>query len=773
MSTTSAPLRATTLALLLVLSMVAGSIAVGPAAARDTVRSETTSSPVVLFMGEQQLNITETYRAATGSDPGDTVTLAGTAGQADGGIVSVDPTDVDVTAAAGFDTGAYSINGSNGDVHISVRDPSITALSLYRGNDDSGAEITGGHLPRGENVTVTAEFDFASAEYLEVSIVNENGVEITPELVPDRPARINESAGSLTLDVTGAQLEAGETYTVHVEGAELDDANRATTFAIREAQTTLSLAETSVTRGESVVGTVIGPPGGTVTVRVGAADVEGDATNETARSVFKNTGAVLTNAVSGNGMVGVVLTLGDDGSAQVLIDTGAFVAENTAEIVVADGGSSTAGAFTADAQDEVDLVVNERRITIESIPDSVRIGEQFAIEGSAPEADDVKAYARIGDAWEPLYEEANGELATADVETGGDFTLTVDSTAVINLPDTYRVGVAVGPGSDIEPTGSIADTTFADLTTDTETIAAQKGALHVSLSSQRVAAEVGDDVRLTGQAPGQGRSLRAYLVGPRGEVYPSETGEVIDIEENRIDHEFSTFDRRGTYTLLVVGRGRDGRYAHASRDAGTKTTGTPAQNVAIIREHYTGAGVDDILIERQIVALNPFIAMADPGTDGQVTPGNLTVQGTSNREDGTTVFVEVLDANGDVIASTDSTVNGSANAWSAQLGLADATVGNYTIRATDNEVTAEKRIRVVEEIATPTPTTPAETPFETGPSPTPQVVTVRKVEIETEVVTRVVTPEPTESPGGQPGLGAGIAAVAIVAATLLAVRRER
>ena len=250
---------------------------------------------------------------------------------------------------------------------------------------------------------------------------------------------------------------------------------------------------------------------------------------------------------------------------------------------------------------------------------------------------------------------------------------------------------------------------------------------------------------------------------------------MVDVEENRIEHELSVFDRRGTYTVILVGRGRDGQYAHASRDPGTKATGTPDQNIAIIREHYTGAGVDDVLIQRQVVARNPSMELSRIGTNGRITPGNLTVSGTSNREDGTAIFVEVLDADRDIVTSGDASVNGSTNRWSTRLDLDDLPIGNYTVRAADNQVTAEQRIRHVEEVTTPTlrPTTPAETPIGDGPSPTPQVVTVRDVEIETEVVTRVVTPEETETPTGQPGFETVLAVVAILAAALLGVRHRR
>jgi PGF-CTERM protein len=107
-----------------------------------------------------------------------------------------------------------------------------------------------------------------------------------------------------------------------------------------------------------------------------------------------------------------------------------------------------------------------------------------------------------------------------------------------------------------------------------------------------------------------------------------------------------------------------------------------------------------------------------------------------------TVKLESEDVSVD-LASTDEWENdGTAT---LNTDTAGAATGTYTIELDDGENTVAEDVEVVEQISTPT-ATPTPTEMETG------------------------SPTPTE--GGEPGFGAVVAPVALLAAALLATRRD-
>jgi PGF-CTERM protein len=246
-----------------------------------------------------------------------------------------------------------------------------------------------------------------------------------------------------------------------------------------------------------------------------------------------------------------------------------------------------------------------------------------------------------------------------------------------------------------------------------------------------------------------------------------------DVEDEEFSEEFDSIDDRGTHTFIVVGEGRDGTYAAEnadSADVGGEITGDelPQQAVAIIKEAYTGAGVDDQVIELSLQAENPQLSLDDFTTGGQVAQGEVTVSGTSNREDETVVFIEVLDQNDNVVASTDTEVNGTTNEWSTTLDLSDVEPGTYTLRATDDETAASVDFELVESISTPSetpfPGTPTETPEPNTPTETPEPNTPTETP-------ETSTPTPTTSTSF-PGFGGVAALIALFGAALLAFRRS-
>jgi PGF-CTERM protein len=296
-----------------------------------------------------------------------------------------------------------------------------------------------------------------------------------------------------------------------------------------------------------------------------------------------------------------------------------------------------------------------------------------------------------------------------------------------------------------------------------------------TLSSRRIAADTGDEVVLSGTASGQGDSVRVYLIGPRGQFLTASGAfgaESIRVRNERFEERYDAFQQRGRYTFFVIGRGRDGDYASNIGFCGPPLRRglTPQQAVEIIRDQYSGAGVDDRVVELSVTAETPSLTIDEFTQGGQVRQEEVTVSGTSNRQDGTVVFVEVFDENDDVVASDEAEVDGESGTWETSIDLSDVETGAYSLRASDDETTSRVAFEVVSEVTTPAET-PAETPTE-RPTPT-ATVSPTPTPTPTVTTTPTATASPTETPTTTPGFGVLLALIAFLAAALLAVRRRR
>lgn len=113
--------------------------------------------------------------------------LRGTGGNNDGVLLSPPiPTDIP--------TGTYSINGRNDTASVQLQEPEITTLRIENTNS---ADVTGGTIYTGETETATviAQSNFEDAEQLELTVRNEDGTDITKELIETAPVRPETESG--------------------------------------------------------------------------------------------------------------------------------------------------------------------------------------------------------------------------------------------------------------------------------------------------------------------------------------------------------------------------------------------------------------------------------------------------------------------------------------------------------------------------------------------------------------------------------------------------
>ncbi|WP_459862415.1 PGF-CTERM sorting domain-containing protein, partial [Haloplanus litoreus] len=144
---------------------------------------------------------------------------------------------------------------------------------------------------------------------------------------------------------------------------------------------------------------------------------------------------------------------------------------------------------------------------------------------------------------------------------------------------------------------------------------------------------------------------------------------------------------------------------------------------------------------------------------------------TNLRPDDNSITVELMTQDGDSVALTTTEEWSFDGTYQVSLELEDVQTGSYDLEADDSYNTDIVEVEIVQSVqtATPEPTeTPEPTPTETAtPEPTPT---------ETAEPTPTETAEPTDTPtpteGGGPGFGAIVAVIALLAAALLATRRD-
>jgi major cell surface glycoprotein (TIGR04216 family) len=866
MTGNSDKLRSLFLATLMVLSVVAmtttfAGTALAASGNSEFARTSASGDPVTVYLGEEGIDVSYTGTGSWGP-PSTSKTLIGVGGEANGESASFNPDNADISESNGFSPGTYNTNGNdNNPPELVVVEPSVDEIEVYSGdcagvtsgdtNCGDNATITGSSIPDDGTITIQGKFNFGNAAPAELSVMDESGVDVTNSLNPAVATRsTNErwfygSGDKIVIDLSAADVDTGD-YTIEVSGddeypsasgsqsTDFEDASMSTSLTIRDSDTTISLSREEATQGATVTGTVSGNPGEVVTLSVDGNDLgtlsngndaspadvvfdDDSALGNGVPRLFKNTEDRIADGVA-SGSAAAVYDLGDSGTAQFQIQTGALEEDNTATLEVQEGGNAQASAPTSasdfmvgNEDDDVDLQVNEPAIEITEAPSVMVIGEEFDIMGSAPEIDNVAAYVRLDDSYYRIADDVSVDgddtFEIEDIAADGDYTSGQSQPwsgpNVLGIPGNYRVSVAdYDVSSGFEGAGSntaaheISDDDFSDIDAKGSfALRTQQGSLDARLDTQAVAYGVSDEVELSGTSVGNvvsgNEEVFVFTLGPRGNTYANSggSGSISVEDDNNFSEEFSIFERRGTYNFVVVGAGRDGVYGtqdsndDPSNLISSGTIGgsnTREQNLEIIRDTYEEAGVDDSMVMLSLTAENAQLSVDPLSQSGTVTPGEVTVSGTSNREDETEVFVEVLDSNNEAVTSASAEVDGATGSWETTVDLNGLSPGQYTLRAQDDESTSERDFQLAESTPTATPDEETPTPEDDTPTEEPDTPTEEPDTEEPDTETETSAPDtmapdtdtdsPTPTTG--PGFGVIVGILALLGAGLLATRRR-
>ncbi|WP_276281615.1 hypothetical protein [Halorussus caseinilyticus] len=467
----------------------------------DVVVSE--GKPVV-FQGEDDID----FVGANGQDI-DPSNLIGVSGNAEGiPLESPVPEDQEL--------GQYAIDGRAANIGVTVQRPRVTDLEVF---NERGVDVEGSTVQEDETLLISAEWNFQNAEDLSLEVTDENGNEITgdvltrvedlsqsqreqltgpyaqnPEKV-DNPGQrgtetgieylqglgqFNESELNQTQSLEAAywaidlsDQDAGD-YTITVEGwdnLDTGSATRSTVVSVTgDENVVLDLENDEATRGQNIRYTVRGSTAGaTHYVAIEDTDFRNNQVDERVFRDVEDTvdrGSLDTNGDGQADLAWAQIEVDDDTGIGVgQIDT-TYLDDTSVDVNLyeADQNLSDIAENVGSTEDDLSLDVSEGELSIDSPAGTYIAGQEEDVRGTAAQGvDDVALYVRDQGDWELVDVNEDGEFTQQDlisVDADGeweerDVTLS-QANDILSIPGRYRIGVV--EAVDVTQNGTIADT---------------------------------------------------------------------------------------------------------------------------------------------------------------------------------------------------------------------------------------------------------------------------------------------------------------------------
>ena len=496
-----------------------------------------------------------------------------------------------------------------------------------------------------------------------------------------------------------------------------------------------------------------------------------------------------------------------DGNSDVQDVTGAdYTFDDDATTGGADVGSEPFVDINGDeSTDDVDVNVEEGTVTLDSPGTTYVVGSEVDVNGTAPTGmDNVAIYTRDEGGFELV--EVDGQV-NISVDADGTFeeeNIIISTGAqpgndILSLPGSYRIGVIdatdadTTDDSDGEPDAELTTQEFNQGTSSQSSIRTIGTSLDVqfpSLVDGQISEDDGD-VTVTGSAPGS-EDVLFIAVGPRGNVFTQQIG--VDSDQTFDEEDIALNGiSKGAVSLHVYSLSRDDRVGDGDLpgqnadltgfesfvDSDLETQGLTGDQVrsSIIAETIEDSATDDQLVNQNARLVDTQSRIVNVYQSGNQASGlnpvaageTLVLEGQTNLQpDDNTITVELGTEDVSVgLAATEEW--GQDGQFTVEIDTIDAATGTYTLEIDDGQNSVTEDVELVEEVstATPTPTEADDTATATD-SPTPTATASPT----TTAASATETGSPTPTEGGGPGFGAVVALVALLAAALLATRRD-
>ncbi|CQR48700.1 MULTISPECIES: HVO_2072 family ArtA-dependent S-layer glycoprotein [Haloferax] len=814
--------RAILLAALMVTSVFAGTIALtGSAAAErgdldadNEAFNKTIASGDRVFLGEE----INTDAGLGASNP----LLTGTAGNAEG--VTLDLSSPIPQSSDDQPLGTYSADGSSsGSANVTLLTPRITDSEIVTA---SGGDVTGSSISSGDadELYVNADYNYESAEKVEVTVEDPSGTDITNEVLTSSDGLVDDGT---TGTQNGAQLDmsgqdAGE-YTITIEGAEdLDFGSASETLTLTissQDEVGIELDSESVTQGTDVQYTVTnGIDGNEHVVAIDINDLQNDVTTQQAKAVFRNIGdtsevGIANSTAVNNSSAATTMDVSDADIAYAIVEIdGAsavggietqYLDDSDIDVEVYDVGVNATEAVDEDPTNDITLTVEEGGASLSSPTGQYVVGSEVDINGTATSSDSVAIYVRDDGDWQLLEIGGDNEINVDSDDTFEEEDVAIsnlpgDGSSILSLTGTYRIGVIDASDADTDDDGSVDDAlTTSDFTSGVS-----------SSNSIRVV-----DQGLTGQFTtinGQVAPVDSGTTDVNGTASGADSVLVIFVDERgNVEYQSVSVDSDGTFeedditvgltqgqvTAHILSVGRDGAVGDGSLPSGPSNganlddlTGYLDQldsnnnngeqvNELIASETVDETASDDLIVTEtfrlaesstSIDSIYPDAAEAS-GINPVATGETMVIAGSTNlKPDDNTISIEVTSEDGTSVALEDTDEWNNDGQWMVEIDTTDFETGTFTVEADDGDNTDTVNVEIVSEREDTTTTSSGETETSTTTDePTETTTTSEPTE-----TTEEPTEETSTTSSNTPGFGIAVALVALVGAALLALRRE-
>ncbi|WP_251344417.1 HVO_2072 family ArtA-dependent S-layer glycoprotein [Haloplanus halophilus] len=640
----------------------------------------------------------------------------------------------------------------------------------------------------------------------------------------------NEVGYDLDLSDTGTG-----TYTISLAGTDdlgFGEASQSTTITVTgDDDPSLQIDEDDVVRGEDVRFEIQGSDAGDQhTVLIESDDFRDGLSGEDAQRIFRNVGDTdEVGVVTDGGNTAVPRGTTPSGTvdyayATVTIDDGTGLGVGQIETQYLDDSDIDMYLYeqgylvpfelgstpTEEAEvDDQSISIEQGDLSIESPGNTYVVGSEVDVNGTASEGIEEVAF----------YVRRQNDYQLLDID--GSDTLTVDADGTfeeedvilsqgnepgnneLSQPGTYRLGVVDAGGIGATPPETISTSNFNTNTSSQKSLRVLDTELQASFKTVGGQVAVEDNsVNVSGTAFG---SQQAYIVfvGERGNT-AFHTVSVDD--DNTFDEDDLTVSTsaggsgiaEGEVSAHVLIPGRDDNFGDGSfGDVAGQSSGDFQEFVANLdndNSGLTGQQVRSRILDQtteEVASDDRMVTTRFRYADAQTTINTVYPEGmeasgvnpvgvddtlvaeggTNLRPDDNSITVELLTQDGDSVALTTTEEWSFDGTWMVSMELEDVQTGSYILEADDSYNTDIVDVEIVQNVQTATPE-PTETP---EPTPT-ETATPEPTATATPEPTATATAEPTDTPtptsGGGPGFGAIVAVIALLAAALLATRRD-
>jgi len=669
--------------------------------------------------------------------------------------------------------------------------------------DDSGLDVTGDVIDNTVNKTNTDVRTQADTGARQVRFRsagdNARGGVISPNEVAYPVDLANTGTGTYTIELAGTDDldfgEAAQTTTITVTGD--DDAN-------------LNLDSDEVTRGEDVRFEIQGSDAGDQhVVVIDADDFRDGVSASNAARIFRQVGdtdevgyVTSSNSAVNRSSAGPTgfeyayanITIDDDTGVGVGQVETQYLSDSDVDITLYN--SSTNVPFqlgtTTDQEGEEDeqtLTVTEGDIEINSPDSTYVVGSEVTINGTASEGiDEVAFFARRNNEYQHVTIDGDD---TVNVDADGTFdeedVILSEGSSILSQPGTYRFGAVDVDGLTNFPS-SLTTSQFNTNTSTQQSLRVTDTELTASVKTVGGQVATTDDiVNISGTAFGA-QNVDVVFVGDRGGI---KTTDISVDDDNTFDEDEVTIgnniaDSQGV-SVHVLFPGRDGNYGNTN--TGTIDDVVPSSSSSLTGEQVRARIVDNTT--EAVASDDRMVTATFRYTDAQSTirtvypdgmeasglnpvgvDDTMVVEGRTNlRPDDNSITTELLTTDGDSVALSTTDEWSYDGTWSTEIELEDVQTGTYDLEADDGENTDIVEVEIVQNVQTATPE-PTETPEPTATETATPEPTATATPEPTPTETMEPTDTPTPTSGGGPGFGAIVAVIALLAAALLATRRD-